>query len=83
VNGQVPGYTVVNLDGRYSIAKGTDAFIRVSNLFNRKYANFGNLGQNFFTGPDRTFDGANPVNEQFRGPGMPRGAWIGLRYQWL
>jgi iron complex outermembrane receptor protein len=83
VNGQVPGYTVVNLDGRYRIAKGTEVFIRVTNLFDRKYANFGNLGENFFTGPDRTFDGANPVKEQFRGPGVPRGGWIGLRYQWL
>lgn len=83
VRGKVPGYTVVNLDGRYVIAKGTEVFARVANLFDRKYANFGIVGENFFSGPGNTFDGANPVNEQFRGPGVPRGAWIGMRYQWL
>ena len=53
------------------------------NLFDKRYANFGVIGENLFTGPGRTFDGANGVNEQFRGPGVPRGAWVGLRYQWL
>jgi len=82
VNGQVPGYTVVNLDGRYSVAKGWEAFARVTNAFNQKYATTGVLGQNYFTGPGNSFNGNNPVNEQFRGPGAPRGMWIGLRYQW-
>ena len=82
VNGRIPGYVVVNLDGRYAVAKGLDLFARVANLFDTHYANFGLLGSNSFTGPGRTFDGSNPVNEQFRGPGVPRGAWVGLRYQW-
>lgn len=82
VHGQVPGYTVVNLDGRYAVAKGTEVFVRVANLFDRKYANFGVLAQNWFTGPGNTFNGSAPVREQFLGPGAPRGAWVGLRYQW-
>lgn len=82
VNGRVPGYTVVNLDGHYFVAKDVEIFARVANLFDRKYANFGVLGENFFTGPGRTFDGTNAVAEQFRGPGAPRGGWIGVRYQW-
>jgi outer membrane receptor protein involved in Fe transport len=83
VNGRIPGYAVVNLDGRYGLGKGLYLFARVVNLFNKQYSNFGVLGQNFFTGPGNTFDGSNSVNEQFRGPGGPRGGWIGLRYQWL
>ena len=82
VNGRVPGYAVVNLDARCNVAKGVEVFARVTNLFDRRYSNFGVLGQNFFTGPGRTFDGANPINEQFRGPGVPLGAWVGLRFQW-
>ncbi|MCX7163336.1 MAG: TonB-dependent receptor [Rhodocyclales bacterium] len=82
VNGRIPGYAVVNLDGRYALAKGLDLFARVANLFDRRYANFGLVGANFFAGPGRTFAAASPVNEQFRGPGVPRGAWVGLRYQW-
>jgi outer membrane receptor protein involved in Fe transport len=82
-NGRVPGYAIVNLDGRFSLAKGFELFARVANLFDRKYSNFGILGQNFFTGPGRSFDGANPAIEQFRGYGVPRGVWVGLRYRWL
>lgn len=81
--GKVPGYTVVNLDGQAEVAPGWEVFARVTNLFNRKYANFGILGQNFFTGPGNTFDGNHPVNEQFRGPGAPHALWMGLRYRWL
>ena len=83
VKGGIPGYAVVNLDGRYSVAKGFELFARVVNLFDKRYSNFGVIGQNFFTGPGRTFDGTNPINEQFRGPGVPRGVWVGLRYRWL
>jgi len=83
IHGKVPGYTVVNLDGRYQVAKGTEVFARLNNAFNRTYANTGVLGQNAFTGPGFTFDGSNPVNEQFRGAGAPRGLWIGLQHRWL
>jgi iron complex outermembrane receptor protein len=81
--GKVPGYTVVNLDTRYTVSKGWDLFARVNNLFNRKYANLGVLGLNAFTGPGNSFNGANVVSEQFRGYGAPRGIWIGTRYSWM
>ena len=81
--GKVPGYTVVNLDSRYKVAKDVEIFGRVNNLFDREYANFGITGRNVFAGPARTFDPANGVSEQFRGYGAPRGIWIGLRYSWL
>jgi outer membrane receptor protein involved in Fe transport len=80
-SGLVPGYMVVNLDGRYRIAKNVELFARVNNLFDRKYATFGVLGENVFTGPDRSFDPANGQPESFRGLGAPRGAWIGIRYE--
>jgi outer membrane receptor protein involved in Fe transport len=81
--GKVPGYTVLNLDTRYTVKKGWDVFARINNVFNREYANIGVLGLNAFTGPGRSFDGANPVGEQFRGYGAPRGIWIGTRYSWM
>ena len=57
-------------------------FAQVDNLFDRQYANFGLLGENVFTGPDRTFGpaaGAAPVMEQFRALGSPRGIFAGVR----
>jgi iron complex outermembrane recepter protein len=82
VNGQVPGYAVVNLDGRWKIGKGLELFGRINNLFDRKYANFGVLGTNVFANPARTFDPANGMAEPFYGLGAPRGIWLGLRYEW-
>jgi iron complex outermembrane receptor protein len=81
-SGPVPGYAVVNLDGRYRVSKSLELFARVNNLFDRQYATFGVLGENVFTGPNRGFDPDNAVPESFRGLGAPRGAWIGLRYEW-
>ncbi|MBA9898764.1 TonB-dependent receptor [Burkholderia cepacia] len=82
VNGRIAGYVLVDLDMRYRITKRVEVFASVTNLFDKRYASFGVLGQNFFNGPNHTFDGANPVNEQFVGPGAPRGAWVGVRYAW-
>jgi len=81
-SGPIPGYTVVNLDGRYRATKSLELFARVNNLFNRNYANFGVLGENVFAGPSRLFDPANARAESFRGLGAPRGAWLGMRYEW-
>jgi len=83
VNGQVPGYTVVNLDGRYLATSRLEIFARINNLFDRRYSNFGVVGENFFSGPDRSFGpavGIDSAAEQFRGPGVPFGAWLGVRY---
>ena len=79
-NGRVPGYAVLNLDTRYRITSSLQLFARIDNVFNRDYTNFAVLGENVFTGPSRSFDGANPRTEQFRGHGTPRGAWVGVQY---
>jgi iron complex outermembrane recepter protein len=82
--GKVPGYTVINLDARYSLTKQLQLFARVNNLLDKRYSNFGVLGQNYFTGPGRSFGplAGIPVQptEQFRGLGAPRGIWLGVNY---
>jgi outer membrane receptor protein involved in Fe transport len=83
-NGQVPGYAVVGLDAEYRPGSNWQIFMRVNNLTDRRYYNFGILGENFFTGPNRSFGpaaGVPPVPEQFRAPGAPVGVWVGVRYQ--
>lgn len=80
-NGQVPGYTVVTLDGTWQIDRLWQLFMRVDNLFDRSYQNFGILGANYFRSPGNTFDAALAGPEQFRSPGAPLGAWIGIRYR--
>ena len=83
VNGKLPSYALLNLDAHYRPRPNLEIFARLNNVFDRKYYDFGILGQNFFTGPNHTFGpsaGVDPVSEQFRGPGAPLGAWIGVRY---
>ena len=83
IHGKVPGYMVVNLDAQYTVTPQLVFFAQVSNLFDKRYYSFAVLGENVFTGPDRTFGpaiGLDGVAEQFRAVGAPRGIWVGLRY---
>ncbi|MDP9647461.1 TonB-dependent receptor [Paraburkholderia caledonica] len=82
VNGKIAGYLLIDLDTSYQVTKQLQVFANIMNLLDKRYASFGTLGENFFNGPNHTFDGANPSNEQFVGPGAPRGFWVGLRYAW-
>lgn len=83
VNGQVPGFMVVNMDARFRVSKYVEIFANVNNLLDHTYATFGTLGSNVFTGANSSFDALNTRNEQFLGYGAPRGAWVGLRFNWL
>ncbi|CAG4919559.1 TonB-dependent receptor [Paraburkholderia saeva] len=82
VNGKIPGYFLIDLDTTYNVTKKFQIFASIKNLLDKKYSTFGIVGENFFNGPNHTFDGANPVNEQFLGLGAPRGFWVGMRYAW-
>ncbi|MDB6102214.1 MAG: TonB-dependent receptor, partial [Gammaproteobacteria bacterium] len=67
----------------YLVSERFEVFGRVNNVFDRRYFNFGVVGENFFTGPGRTFGpvaGVDPRAEQFRGPGAPLGLWFGVQY---
>ena len=81
-NGRVPGYAVVHLDARWRPAHGLELFVLVDNAFDKRYANLGVLGRNFFPGAARAFSAENAAPELFLGPGAPRGAWAGVRYEW-
>jgi outer membrane receptor protein involved in Fe transport len=81
--GKIAGYAVVNLDSRYKVSPKLELFGRINNALGKQYSNFGVLGQNYFTGADRSFDGNNPNVEQFRSYAAPRGIWVGVRTSWL
>ena len=80
--GRIPGYFAANLDAEFNISRSVTVFAQVDNVFDRRYANFGLLGSNVFTGPQRSFGpaaGFAPIIEQFRALGAPRGIWVGVR----
>ena len=79
-NGQIPGYTVLNLDSRYALDKQWQLLAKVNNLLDKRYQTFGVLGTNFFRGPGNTFDATSAAPEQFRSSAAPRGVWVGIAY---
>nr|WP_236077319.1 TonB-dependent receptor [Paraburkholderia domus] len=81
-NGRIAGYAIVDLDTTYQVTKQLQLFAHVNNLFDKRYADFGILGQNSFNGPGHSFSPDAVTNEQFLGMGAPRGVWVGLRYAW-
>lgn len=65
------GYAIVNLHGRYQIGKGVTLQVHVDNLFDRRYASFGTLGN-----PGAVLAGS--TNPRFVTPGAPRGAAVSI-----
>jgi len=68
------------LDARYNITEQLQLFGRINNLFNRKYQTAGVLGENFFTGPNFSYNLAGAQPSMFSSPGAPFGVWVGIRY---
>jgi outer membrane receptor protein involved in Fe transport len=72
----LPGFVVVDLRAAYEVAAPLSVFVKVSNVFDARYATFGVLGNaTGVLGPG--FD-----SPRFESPGAPRAAWAGidLRY---
>ncbi len=81
-SGKVKGYAVVNMDTRYKLNNsGWQVFAKASNVFNKKYATGGMLGENWFEVDNgvASFSGSGEGDRQLM-VGAPRAAWIGMRY---
>jgi outer membrane receptor protein involved in Fe transport len=76
--GKVAGYTVVNLDTRYKLNNsGWQVFAKANNVFNKKYATGGMLGENWIE--NGIFSGGEEASKLIM-PGAPRAGWVGVRY---
>ena len=82
-NGPLPAFALFNLNAQHRFAPGWELWLKLNNLFDRRYSTFGALGQNVFTGPDHRFDptGRRWRSEQFRTVAAPRGIWLGWAYR--
>ncbi|GAB6067648.1 TonB-dependent receptor [Methylothermus subterraneus] len=75
LNDPVPGFWVFNLRSAYRINRYVQLFLRVDNLFDKRYQTFGLFGE-----ADRVL-GEEFDDARFIGPGAPRGIWGGIRLQ--
>ena len=78
--GRLGGYAVLNLNAEAKLGGGWQLFAKVNNVFDRKYATAGLLGENPFVGGSFQADPASWRSETFVSPGAPRAAWVGVRY---
>ena len=70
------------MDTRYKFgSSGWQLFAKVNNVFDKRYATSGLLGENAFTDNGAFATDANSRKEMFFAPGAPRSAFIGLRYE--
>ena len=81
-SGRAPGYGLMNLQLQGDLGRGWNALLRISNLFDRRYATAAALAENPFnsSGGFQT-NSDNWSRETFLAPGAPRALWLGLSHR--
>jgi outer membrane receptor protein involved in Fe transport len=72
---EIDGYTVVDLRGEYRLNENLRFFAKIENVFDEEYETFGLYGE-----ADEVL-GDDYDNPQFRSPGSPRAAYVGVSYK--
>ena len=72
--GKVGGYAVLNVNAEMGLGAGWQAFARINNLFDRRYASGGALAENPFVGGSFQANSDHWRRESFVAPGAPRAA---------
>jgi outer membrane receptor protein involved in Fe transport len=67
----IGGFTIVNLRAVYRIGEHFSTYLRLQNIFDRRYADFGVIGDATAVLPQFT-------DPRLLSPGAPRAAWIGV-----
>ena len=74
---QVSGASIVNAQASYLLGQNFSVFLKLSNVLDREYENFGLLGED----PSELIAGMNDSRPLFLGIGAPRAAWLGAKFQ--
>ena len=75
LQGEIPGYAVVNLDSQYNFHDNWELHAEVINLFDQDYYSGGRLAQTSVQ-TDRSFGDERSVASLI--PGAPRAGWVGI-----
>jgi len=73
----VSGYHLVNLTANWQVLEQLEIFARLNNVLDKKYENFGLLGED----PSEVIPGLADTRPRFLGVGPPRAGWLGLRWR--
>jgi outer membrane receptor protein involved in Fe transport len=80
--GRLAGYGVLHARLRWQFTDRWQAYLRVHNVFDRRYATFAAGSVDLFPGGAALPAGAEPAPARFIAPGAPRLAVAGVRYEW-
>jgi outer membrane receptor protein involved in Fe transport len=80
--GRLPGYAVLHARASWQVSKRLQVYLRVHNVFDRRYASFAAGNLDFFPQGVALQPGAVAQPARFVAPGAPRRGVIGLRYDW-
>ncbi len=76
------GYLLLNLRASWQFSPRWQLYGRIDNVFDRRYASYGQAGYNLFAGGALLQPGAAVPVERFVAPGAPRLFLVGMRYEW-
>jgi outer membrane receptor protein involved in Fe transport len=79
-SGRVGGFALLNLQARWRMGSGWSLLGKVNNVFNRRYATGGQLGENAFDASGNLQAPADWRNEPFLAPGAPRSFTLALQW---
>jgi outer membrane receptor protein involved in Fe transport len=79
-SGKIGGYGIVNVQSTWHVAKFADVFVKIDNLFDKRYATSGFLTTNALNN-DGSFrpDPNDWRNENLVSPAQPIGLFVGVR----
>lgn len=80
--GRVAGHAVLHARARWEFRPGWQAYLRVNNVFDRRYATFGAGNLDLFPQGQPVAAGSEPAAARFLAPGAPRSMVIGMLYAW-
>jgi len=80
--GRVAGYGVVNARATWLFSRGWEAWLRVNNVGDKRYATSAAGNLDFFPAGGVLPAGGKPQPARFIGPAAPRTAFVGVRYAW-
>jgi len=72
---RLDSYFLFDVSVIYKIRAGLNWYLKIDNLFDNDYENFGVVGED----PRSVIPSINTNPERFLSPGAPRGIWLGLK----
>ncbi|QCP12446.1 TonB-dependent receptor [Pseudoduganella umbonata] len=78
---RIRGHALLHLRAGWQPAPGWEVFVRVNNVFDRRFETYGTVADDAFPGGRPLAPGADAAPARFVAPGAPRTVLAGLRYR--